>query len=603
MLSPLARAAEALLRPFGIRRGRPGTRREVGGAAGAGEGEGEEVQEDSEGWEVDPVQFIGAATGAFLAWWAMRRLTSSGGHNAESKAGGGGAAEGAVAAVATLPKLPLSEFLRLLRAGAVTAVTYLADRPPAGALLVKTTGTAPSSPGLASFGRVVATPCAGAAETLLLPGCHQSLFEELRSREGLFFECADMAAETDADMSKLSLLFDAGGLLVSIAALVYMLRGSGQGGLFGGRHLEDQANNPNAHRSAVTFDDVAGMESTKEELREVIAFLRNPQSFYALGAKPPRGILLTGPSGTGKTLLARAVAGEARVPFLYASSAAFVEIYVGQGAQRVRKFFEEARSCAPCIIFLDEIDAVGASRHLASSGGNQEYAQTLNQLLLELDGIESHAPAGGEGASANGLGDRTVVTMAATNRYDSLDEALVRPGRLDRIVLVSLPNLLERTATLRIHARGLRTEEGMDFEAIARRTAGYSGADLANLLNEAALLAARRGADAVRVLHIEEVLQTPRLQQSQQQQQHPDVAGGPQQHGAAGDLFGLGGGGAAGGRGAGGSPAELWARMLAAAAAEIATSAAAHSSGDSGVRGGGGLGAESPTSVTVAEVD
>merc|ERR1719161_3177387 len=297
------------------------------------------------------------------------------------------------------------------------------------------------------------------------------------------------------------------------------MRGNfGQGGHKGpGRQLE--GNTPDVdRRPAVTFDDVAGMESTKEELREVIAYLRDPSSFYALGAHPPAGILLAGPSGTGKTLLARAVAGEAGVAFLYASSAAFVEIYVGQGAQRIRQFYEQARSCAPCIVFLDELDAVGASRS-SLAGSNQEYAQTLNQLLVELDGIETRGDEGGPAP--------VVVTMAATNRYDCLDEALVRPGRLDRIVMVPVPKFEERLETLRIHSQKLRSED-LDFESIASRTEGSTGADLAHLLNEAALLAARKRADAVRMEHVEEVLANPRPKQSHtphQQAESSDACG------------------------------------------------------------------------------
>jgi len=316
--------------------------------------------------------------------------------------GGDGGVGGGIAPTA---RLPLSEFFKLLRTGAVTAVTYFADRPPAGALLVKAAlpaALAAASPVMTPFGTapMVAVPTrSNTAETLLLPGCHQALFEELRAHEGVRFECAEVSpTEHMSDMGALSLIVDIGSVLASVAALAYLIKSSNQG-LFSGRHLEEAAP---THRSTVTFEDVAGMEKTKEELREVIAFLRNPGSFYALGARPPRGILLAGPSGTGKTLLARAVAGEAGVPFLYASSAAFVEIFVGQGAQRIRQFFEQARSCAPCIVFLDELDAVGASRQASAPGGNQEYAQTLNQLLLELDGVESHAQAGG-GTHGGGL--------------------------------------------------------------------------------------------------------------------------------------------------------------------------------------------------------
>jgi len=384
-------------------------------------------------------------------------------------------------------------------------VTYMADRPPAGSLILKTAPTVPPADPIPSTLGLLAGN-SRTLETLLLPGCHSALFDELKGRD-IQFECSEVLGSSEGDLtSTLSLLIDAGGLIAAIGALVYMLRGN-SGNSSPGKRLEDDSfSDVVDRRPPTTFDDVAGMETTKEELREVISYLRSPGSFRALGARPPHGILLAGPSGTGKTLLARAVAGEAGVPFLYASSAAFVEIYVGQGAKSIRQFFEQARACAPCIVFLDELDAVGAARQAQSIGGNQEYAQTLNQLLLELDGIET-----GPAAEAGGP-PKVVVTMAATNRYDCLDDALVRPGRLDRIVLVKLPNVAERAATLRIHA-GKLTTEGLDFAALARRTEGQSGADLANLLNEAALLAARRRADAVRMEHLEEILRSPRPQQ------------------------------------------------------------------------------------------
>jgi len=389
------------------------------------------------------------------------------------------------------------------------------------------------------------------AETLLLPGCHQSLFDELRACEGVLFECVELV-EAESDMGKLSLIIDAVGLLASLAALAFLFRGTSSGGstFDGARNLAEAQPSDADRRPPVTFEDVAGLENTKEELGEVISFLREPGNFYALGARTPRGILLVGPSGTGKTLLARAVAGEAGVPFLYASSASFVEVFVGQGAQRLRQFFEQARGCAPCIVFLDEIDALGAARQANATGGNQEYAQTLNQLLLELDGVESHTPSTSSAAitySVAGESSPIVVTMAATNRYDCLDEALVRPGRFDRIVLVSLPNLAERAATLRVHARKLKSE-GLDLEDIARRTEGRSGADLANLLNEAGLLAARRRAMAVRMEHVEEVLQNPRIQQ------RPHVGGDAE----AQETYGT---------------PEMWAQMFQAMVAAMATGA------------------------------
>jgi len=521
-------AMEAMLRPLGIKRVRRRKPRPPPSPDHQGDGGGgpEEDLEET-WWEADPVHMLAACVGAALGWWALGKLKALQTPYASPEKGG--------ASVASFPApispriVPLSEFLKLLRAGAVTAVTYFADRPPAGSLLVKTTLPAITAPPVALSAAVTSAGspvlpwlpqgCPQVLETLLFPGCHQGLFEELRVRD-ICFECAEVRDESDFGVSKLSLLADLGGLLASLGALAYLLRGNGSSSdKFSGRHLEDQAASDSDRRPPVTFEDVAGLEQTKEELREVISYLRDPSSFYALGARPPHGILLAGPSGTGKTLLARAVAGEAGVPFLYASGSAFVEIFVGQGAQRVRQFYEQARACAPCIVFLDELDAVGTARQNSGSGGNQEYVQTLNQLLLELDGIESTG-APGEGSAVLGGAERAappvVVTMAATNRYDCLDEALVRPGRLDRIVIVGLPNLEEREATLKIHARKLCTED-IHFDRLASRTEGRSGADLANLLNEAALLAARRRASAVRMEHIEEVLRCPRPEQNPQQ--------------------------------------------------------------------------------------
>lgn len=543
-------AAEALLWPIGIRKKRRGTpsRDDASGRAGGGGDELRPARSGDDGeWEVDHVHFVGVLSGAVLAYWALGRIKSSQAAAPIVSPNGSGNM-----VVAALPRIPLSDFLVLLRAGTVTAVTYLASSPPAGSLVLQTStprslaaaGAALLAPavtvlsGGAAAPTVLATPpvssaardllkgvgC-GRAETLLLPGCHQGIFEELRARDGLLFECAELSVgDTDSDVSKLSLLVDVVGLLASLAALAFLLRGSGSGTFSGSNLAENSGASADLQRSGVTFEDVAGMENTKEELAEVISFLQNPSSFSALGARTPRGILLTGPSGTGKTLLARAVAGEAGVPFLYASSASFVEVFVGQGAQRVRQFFEQARSCAPCIVFFDELDALGAARQSGASGGNQEYAQTLNQLLMELDGVESHSGGGA------GQAQPVVVTMGATNRYDCLDEALVRPGRFDRIVNVGLPNLAERVATLRVHSRKLKTED-LDLDAIARRTAGSSGADLANLLNEAGLLAARRRADAVRMEHVEEVLGNPRPRQRAQGQASPDegVSAGPEQ--------------------------------------------------------------------------
>jgi cell division protease FtsH len=229
-------------------------------------------------------------------------------------------------------------------------------------------------------------------------------------------------------------------------------------------------------QTQVTFGDVAGIEGAKLELTEVVDFLKNPDRFTAVGAKIPKGVLLVGPPGTGKTLLAKAVAGEAGVPFFSISGSEFVEMFVGVGASRVRDLFEQAKKNAPCIVFIDEIDAVGRQRGAGLGGGNDEREQTLNQLLTEMDGFE---------------GNTGIIIVAATNRPDVLDQALMRPGRFDRQVVVDRPDYSGRLQILEVHARGKTLAKDVDLDKVARRTPGFTGADLANLLNEAAILAAR----------------------------------------------------------------------------------------------------------------
>ncbi|MEW8976992.1 MAG: ATP-dependent zinc metalloprotease FtsH [Symbiobacterium sp.] len=244
--------------------------------------------------------------------------------------------------------------------------------------------------------------------------------------------------------------------------------------------------------ATVTFADVAGVDEVKGDLEEVVDYLKNPEKYKAIGARIPKGVLLYGPPGTGKTLLARAVAGEAGVPFFALSGSSFVELFVGMGASRVRELFAQARKNAPCIVFIDEIDAVG--RHRGSSaivGGHDEREQTLNQLLTEMDGFGAY-----EG----------VIVMAATNRPDVLDKALLRPGRFDRQVPVGLPDAAGREAILKVHARGKRLAPSVDLAAIAKRTPGFTGADLANLLNEAAILAVRRGREEITMSEIDEAI-------------------------------------------------------------------------------------------------
>jgi len=244
-----------------------------------------------------------------------------------------------------------------------------------------------------------------------------------------------------------------------------------------------------AEKVKVTFDDVAGIEEVKEELREVVDFLKNPRKFQKLGARIPRGVLLYGPPGTGKTLLAKAVAGEAGVPFFSISGSDFVEMFVGVGAARVRDLFGNAKRNAPCIVFVDELDAVGRHRGAGLGGGHDEREQTLNQLLVEMDGFDPN---------------QGVILIAATNRPDILDPALLRPGRFDRRIAVPRPDVSGREAILKVHSKGKPLGKDIDLKILARRTPGFVGADLANMMNEAALLAARKGKDVIEMSDMEE---------------------------------------------------------------------------------------------------
>ena len=282
--------------------------------------------------------------------------------------------------------------------------------------------------------------------------------------------------------------------LLLIGALIFLARrsnnmpgGPGQAMQFG----KSKARFAMEAETGVMFDDVAGVEEAKQDLEEVVTFLKQPERFSALGATIPRGVLLVGPPGTGKTLLAKAIAGEAGVPFFSLSGSEFVEMFVGVGASRVRDLFKRAKENAPCLIFIEEIDAVGRQRGAGVGGGNDEREQTLNQLLTEMDGFE---------------GNSGIILLAATNRPDVLDSALMRPGRFDRQVTVDAPDIKGRLSILEVHSRNKKLAEDVSLEVIARRTPGFTGADLANLLNEAAILTARRRKEATTLAEIDDAV-------------------------------------------------------------------------------------------------
>ncbi len=293
-------------------------------------------------------------------------------------------------------------------------------------------------------------------------------------------------------MVLLSLLTPFGILIIFLIFMFVLMNGGSQGGnktmSFGKSKAKMMTP---ADKNKITFDDVAGVDEEQEELQEIVQFLKNPRKFTEMGARIPKGVLLVGQPGTGKTLLAKAVAGEAGVPFFIISGSEFVEMFVGVGASRVRDLFEQAKKNAPCIIFIDEIDAVGRQRGAGLGGGHDEREQTLNQLLVEMDGFASN-----EG----------VIVLAATNRPDVLDKALLRPGRFDRQIVVSAPDVKAREQILEVHSRGKRLADDVDLSIIAKNTSGFSGADLENVLNEAALLAARRDLHEIGEREIEDAM-------------------------------------------------------------------------------------------------
>lgn len=319
---------------------------------------------------------------------------------------------------------------------------------------------------------------------------------------GSTLELREYLSEAGVDLSAVNLQpeqnsgFDWGGLLITLIPVFllvglfwYLLRGARGANSQAFNFSRSRARLFSAAKPTVTFADVAGVDEAKQELQEIVEFLKSPEKFVALGARIPRGVLLIGPPGTGKTLLARAIAGEAGVPFFSISGSEFVEMFVGVGASRVRDLFDQAKRNAPCIVFVDEIDAVGRQRGAGLGGGHDEREQTLNQILVEMDGFDT---------STN------IIVLAATNRPDILDPALLRPGRFDRQVILDRPDINGRKGILQVHVKGKPVEDSMSLDTIAKQTAGFSGADLANLVNEAAILAARRGKKVISLVEFEE---------------------------------------------------------------------------------------------------
>ncbi|KAL2343623.1 hypothetical protein Fmac_004908 [Flemingia macrophylla] len=317
-----------------------------------------------------------------------------------------------------------------------------------------------------------------------LPGLNQELLQKFREKN---IDFAAHSPQEDSGSLLANLIGNLAFPLILIGGLFLLSRRSGGMGGPGGPGFplafgQSKAKFQMEPNTGVTFDDVAGVDEAKQDFMEVVEFLKKPERFTAVGARIPKGVLLVGPPGTGKTLLAKAIAGEAGVPFFSISGSEFVEMFVGVGASRVRDLFKKAKENAPCIVFVDEIDAVGRQRGTGIGGGNDEREQTLNQLLTEMDGFE---------------GNTGIIVIAATNRADILDSALLRPGRFDRQVTVDVPDIRGRTEILKVHGSNKKFDADVSLDVIAMRTPGFSGADLANLLNEAAILAGRRGKTAI----------------------------------------------------------------------------------------------------------
>ncbi len=324
-----------------------------------------------------------------------------------------------------------------------------------------------------------------AFSTILPPISDQTLMPELTAHN---VEVTAISTETSF---LVNVLISVAPLLILVGIWMFWMRGmrsQGPGAMLGSFSRSGARTYSTQEKVSVTFEDVAGMENSKQELLEIVDYLRNPKKFERIGGKVPKGVLLVGPPGTGKTLLARAVAGEAGVTFFSISASQFIEMFVGIGASRVRDLFTNAKKSAPSIIFIDELDAVGRSRGAGFGGGHDEREQTLNQLLSEMDGFDQH---------------QEVIVLAATNRPDVLDPALLRPGRFDRHVVIERPDWRDREKILQVHVRKIAMAEGVDLSIVARGTSGMTGADLENLVNEAAILASRENVAAVAMEHLE----------------------------------------------------------------------------------------------------
>ncbi|KAF4682363.1 hypothetical protein FOZ60_010665 [Perkinsus olseni] len=434
-------------------------------------------------FDIDPLRLSGTVAGFGLAFAVMNRLE---GHRASTPA---------ATTTGSLRGVPFSSFWKQLKDSQVNEIAFIPS----------VDGTMPP---MLRY-RSATGEASQEALTVALPGCSEMVADEAM-KKGI--RCYT-STEADASLAMLQMMADLIGWTASLAGFLILYRmysGDGVNGPFGAKKTPTASTTKNVTK----FSDVAGHEQTKVELREIVQYLRDPQSFSSLGARPPLGVLLEGPSGVGKTLLGRATAGEANdIPFLYASGSEFVEVYVGQGAKRVREVFAQARAVSPCILFIDELDAIG-SRNFRGGDG-QEYTQTINQLLIEMDGIS----------------DRDgVVVMAATNRFDGLDSSLTRPGRFDRCIHVSLPDAAAREQCFIIHGKKLKLGGDVDNKALAAETEGMTGADIEHILNQAALVAARNKESCVsqgRILESCEKLRAERREREERQRvkegQHGEI--------------------------------------------------------------------------------